>query len=61
MKWLKNEHKRHTQVKKAFKELGFEFPKNEVELKAFDDKFKDYPYKLSGKEIDPLKIIIECK
>ncbi|WP_421809049.1 hypothetical protein [Flagellimonas sp.] len=45
------------EVKKRFKELGFEFPATEEELKAFNDKFKDYPYKLNENNVDPLKII----
>lgn len=44
-------------VQKAFKELGFDFPKTQEELKAFDEKFKDYPHKLTGKEIDPQEIL----
>ena len=44
-------------VQKAFEELGFEMPETEEQLKAFDEKFKDYPHKLTGKEIDPMEII----
>ena len=40
-------------VQKAFKELGFEMPETEEQLKAFNEKFKDYPHKLTGREIDP--------
>ncbi len=48
-------------VQKAFSELGFDFPENEEQLRAFDEKFKNYPYKLNGAMIDPHKIMKECK
>lgn len=48
-------------VQKAFKELGFDFPQTEAQLKAWDEKFKDYPYKLTGKEIDPMEILNSTK
>lgn len=44
-------------VQKAFEELGFEMPETEEQLKAFNEKFKDYPHKLTGNEIDPLEIL----
>jgi len=46
---------------KKFKELGFDFPKNEKQLKAFDEKFKDYPFKLSEEKINPHKILDSVK
>ena len=44
-------------VQKAFKELGFELPTTEKQLNEFNEKFKNYPYKLTGKEIDPIDIL----
>lgn len=44
-------------VRKAMDELGFQFPETEEQLKAFDEKFKDYPHRLTGNEIDPLTIL----
>ena len=58
---LKTDLWNQQRVQKCFDELGFDFPKTEEQLKAFDEKFKDYPHQLTGKEIDPLKIIRECK
>jgi len=49
-KWTQKE------VREAFSKLGFEFPENEEQLKAFNEKFKNYPYKLNA-SIDPIKII----
>ena len=48
-------------VQQCFKELGFEFPSNEEEEKAFNEKFKDYPYKFSGSTIDPYKLLNDMK
>lgn len=48
-------------VQKAFYELGFDFPETPDELKAFDEKFKDYPYKADATKIDPLKILNDIK
>lgn len=57
--FLQNDINKWTQeyTKKAFKELGFEFPTNEKQLKEFEEKFKDYPYRLENKKIDIDKII----
>lgn len=61
--WQKNNSEEWTQerVEKSFQELGFTFPKTDEQLKAFDEKFKDYPYKNSDKKIDVSKIINEIK
>lgn len=48
-------------VRKAMDELGFDFPETEEQLKAFDEKFKDYPHKLTGNEIDPHEILNKIK
>ena len=48
-------------VQKCFDELGFEFPQNDEQLEAFNEKFKDYPHKLTGNEVDPIKIINSIK
>jgi len=45
-----------SECKKAFKELGFDIPKTEDQLKSFNEKFKDYPHRLTGKEINPKEI-----
>ncbi len=44
-------------VQKCFDELGFVFPKTEEQLKAMDEKFKDYPHKTDENRIDPIKIL----
>ena len=36
---------------------GFLFPRNEVELERFEKLFSDVDFGLTGKEIDPDKII----
>ena len=41
---------------KCIEELGFDMPSNEEELKLWNNKFKDYPYELTGEELDPNKI-----
>ena len=48
-------------TKRYFKELGFEFPRNEEELKQYEEKFKDFPYKLEGVKIDADKIMKQIK
>lgn len=48
-------------IQQKFDELGFDFPTNKEELKAFNEKFRDYPYKLSGSKVDPVKIINSTK
>lgn len=45
------------EVKKRFKELGFDFPRTEDELRKFNEAFKDYPHKTDGMKVDPLKIL----
>ena len=62
MEWSKNSTKRAKQVTQAFKELGFdEFPETPEQLKAFDEKFKDFPYLLDSKKIDVRKIINQSR
>ena len=41
--------------------LGFSFPRNESEEKLFDKLYKDFDHELTGKEIDPLKLIRQCE
>lgn len=48
-------------TKRYFKELGFEFPRNEEELKLYEEKFKDFPYKLEGSKIDVNEILKKIK
>ena len=48
-------------VQQKFDELGFDFPNNEEQLRAFNEKFRNYPHKLTGREIDPIKIIESIK
>lgn len=49
-------------VQKAFEELGFDdFPLNQEELDAFNEKFKGYPHELDSSMIDPQKIIDDVK
>ena len=56
--WSDNDKIRQKQARQAFRELGFDgFPENEEQLTAWNEKFKDYPYKLTGKEINPDNII----
>lgn len=50
IKWTKE------YTNKCIEELGFDVSSNEEELKLWNDKFKDYPYELTGKELDPNKI-----
>lgn len=38
-------------------EKGLDFPRNDQELKWFDEAFKDYPFQLDEKSINPIKII----
>ena len=61
MIWLNNKEELQKQVEKCIQELGFEVPSNEKELKAWDEKFKDYPYQLKSKDIDPHKILDTIK
>ena len=42
-------------------EKGMDFPKNDMELEWFEEKFKDYNYKLNKYKIDPIKIINSIK
>jgi len=60
MNWSTDEKILTRQVNKAFDELGFEWPESSEQLKLFNIKFKGYPHKLTGKEIDSQKIIDEC-
>lgn len=48
-------------VQQKFKELGFDFPTNDEQLEQFNEKFRNYPYKLDAKKIDPIKIINSIK
>lgn len=48
-------------TERCFKELGFELPTNEDELNRFNEKFKDFPHQLTGKSIDPQKILDRIK
>ena len=57
MNWSNNEEERTKQVQQAFQELGFEWPSTEEELELYEAKFKGYPHKLKGDEIDPEKIL----
>lgn len=58
MEWSNNRIERSKQVRQAFKELGFDgLPETEEQLKAFDEKFKDYPYECDSSKIDINKII----
>ena len=41
--------------------LGFSFPRNQAEEKLFDKLYEDYNHELTGKEIDPLKLIKQCE
>lgn len=41
--------------------LGFSFPRNHAEEKLFDKLYKDFKHELTGKEIDPLKLITQCE
>ena len=50
-KWTQKE------VQKAFSQLGFEIPENDEQLRAYNKKFKNYPYKLKDNRLDPIKII----
>jgi len=60
-KWANNFEERSSQVKAIFKELGFEFPQNTEQLKAWDNAFKDYPIQVDEKCIDPKKILRDIK
>ena len=58
IEWSADEDILKKQLEQAFSELSFDgFPENEKQLDEFNEKFKAYPHKLTGKEIDPMKII----
>jgi len=61
MKWSKNKNKLHRQIERCFDELGFEWPQSPGEVALWDEKFKDFPYELTGKEIDPENILKKQK
>lgn len=44
-------------VRQIFDDLGFEFPETEEQLKEWEERFKDYPFRLKGQIIDPNEII----
>jgi hypothetical protein len=57
----KSRHITELNVDNWISSLGFSFPRNQIEEKLFDKLYKDYNHELTGKEIDPLKLIKQCE
>ena len=57
----KSRHITELNVDNWISSLGFSFPRNQAEEKLFDKLYKDFNHELSGKEIDPLKLIKQCE
>ncbi len=61
MEWSEDKEVLKAQVKRKFKELGFEFPCTEEQQERFNKAFEGYPYKLDPKCIDPEEILNNLK
>jgi len=57
----KSRHITESNVDNWVSSLGFSFPRNQAEEKLFDKLYNDFNHELSGKEIDPLKLIKQCE
>lgn len=57
----KSKHITESNVDKWLSVLGFSFPRNLSEEKLFDKLYSDFNHELTGKEIDPYKIISLCE
>lgn len=57
----KSRHITELNIDNWISSLGFSFPRNESEEKLFDKLYKDFDHELTGKEIDPLKLIRQCE
>ncbi|WP_445955809.1 hypothetical protein [Yeosuana sp.] len=57
----KSRHITVSNVDNWISSLGFSFPRNQNEEKLFDKLYKDFDHELTGKEIDPLKLIKQCE
>lgn len=57
----KSRHITESNVDNWISSLGFSFPRNQAEEKLFDKLYNDFSHELSGKEIDPLKLISQCE
>ena len=56
IKWSKDSNTRTIQVQTVVQMLGFEIPRNEEQMKAWDKAFEGYPYELNIDMIDLDKI-----